>query len=111
MKKQEIIEFGKQLYEKDLTFATSGNISVKTDDGILITASGTSLGRLEEDDIVLMDFDGSVIGAGKPSCEKMLNVEVYKQRHDVKSIIFIFLSNRPSGIDNNDEQSEKHPVK
>ena len=79
MKKQEIIEFGKQLYEKDLTFATSGNISVKTDDGILITASGTSLGRLEEDDIVLMDFDGNVIGAGKPSCEKMLHVEVYNQ--------------------------------
>ena len=87
MKKQEIIDFGKQLYDKDLTFATSGNISVKTDEGILITASGTALGRLKEDDIVLMDFDGNVISGKKPSCEKMLHVEVYKKRPDVKAII------------------------
>ena len=87
MKKQEIIEFGKQLYDKDLTFATSGNISIKTDEGILITASGTALGHLNADNILLIDFDGNVIGAGKPSCEKMLHVEVYKQRPDVRAII------------------------
>lgn len=87
MKKQEIIEFGKKLYDKDLTFATSGNISVKTDEGILITASGTALGHLKEDNIVLMDFEGNVIVGGKPSCEKMLHVEVYKQRSDIKAII------------------------
>ena len=87
MKKQEIIEFGKKLYDKDLTFATSGNISVKTDEGILITASGTALGNLTSDDIVLIDFDGNLINGKKPSCEKMLHVEIYKQRPDVKAII------------------------
>ena len=87
MKKQEIIEFGKKLYEKNLTFATSGNISVKTDEGILITASGTALGDLTSDDIVLIDFDGNVVSTGKPSSEKMLHVEIYKQRPDVCAII------------------------
>ena len=87
MNKQEIIEFGKQLYDKNLTFATSGNISVKTDEGILITASGTALGRLVEDDIVLVDFEGNVRSGAKPSSEKMLHIEIYKQRPDVKAII------------------------
>ena len=87
MKKQEIIEFGKQLYAKDLTFATSGNISIKTDEGILITASGTALGNLTSDDISLIDFDGNLISGKKPSCEKQLHVEIYKQRPDVKAII------------------------
>ena len=31
MQKYEIIEMGRKLYEKDLTFATSGNISIKTE--------------------------------------------------------------------------------
>ena len=87
MKKQEIIEFGKRLYEKNLTFATSGNISVKTEDGIYITASGTALGNLTSDEIVLVDFDGNLIMGNKPSSEKMLHVEIYKQRSDVKAII------------------------
>ena len=87
MLKQQIIEFGKKLYDKDLTFATSGNISLKTDEGILITASGSALGHLTSDDISLIDFEGNLVAGKKPSCEKMLHVEVYKQRADVRAII------------------------
>ena len=87
MKKQEIIEFGRKLYDKDLTFATSGNISLKTHEGILITASGTALGNLTTDDISLIDFEGNLISGKKPSCEKMLHVEVYKQRPDINAIV------------------------
>ena len=50
MQKYEIIEMGRKLYEKDLTFATSGNISIKTNRGIFITASGTALGNLKDCD-------------------------------------------------------------
>ncbi len=84
---QDIINIGKTLYNKDLTIGTSGNISVKTRDGILITASGTSLGNLKEDDIVLIDFDGNELENKKASSEKMLHVEIYKQRNEVKAII------------------------
>lgn len=83
----EIIDFGKQLYEKDLTFSTSGNISVRTEKGILITSSGSALGHLKEEDIVLIDYDGNIIFGKKPSSEKMLHVEIYKQREDVNAII------------------------
>ena len=38
--KKDILYWSKRLYQKGLTPATSGNISVRTKDGILITASG-----------------------------------------------------------------------
>lgn len=84
---QDIINIGKNLYNKDLTVGTSGNISVKTDKGILITTSGSVLGNLSEKEIVLIDFEGKEQENKKASSEKMLHVEIYKQRSDVKAII------------------------
>lgn len=87
MIQDKIIEIGKRLYSKNLTIGTSGNISIKTDDGIYITASGTSLGNLTKKGIVLIDYDGNAISDGKPSSEKMLHTELYKLRQDIKAII------------------------
>jgi L-fuculose-phosphate aldolase len=87
MIKEKIIEIGKRLYLKNLTVGTSGNISIKTDEGIYITASGTALGNLSKEGIVLIDFDGKEKNGGKASSEKMLHVEIYKQRPDIKAII------------------------
>ncbi len=87
MLKEKIIETGKKLYFKNLTMGTSGNISIKTEEGIYITASGTELGNLKEDGIVLIDFDGKEISKGKASSEKMLHVEIYKKRPEIKAII------------------------
>lgn len=87
MNSRQIIEIGKSLYNKNLTVGTSGNISIKTDNGILITVSGSTLGNLKEEDIVLIDFDGNEQENKKASSEKMLHVEIYKQRSDVKAVI------------------------
>ena len=87
MYKKQIIDLGIKLYNKNLTVGTSGNISIKTKDGIYITATGTSLSRLKEDDIVFIDFDGNEQEKRKASSEKLLHVEIYKQRPDVNSII------------------------
>lgn len=88
MQDKKIIKTGKLLYKKNLTVGTSGNISIKTKDGILITASGTRLGNLKEEDIILIDSEsGKEITKGKASSEKMLHVEIYKQRPDIKAVI------------------------
>ena len=87
MIKEKIIDIGNKLYLKNLTVATSGNISIKTEEGIYITASGTSLGRLKEEDIVLIDIDGKEISKGIASSEKKLHVAIYKKRPDIKAVI------------------------
>ncbi len=87
MIKDKIIDIGKKLYLKNLTVATSGNISIKTEEGIYITASGTSLGNLREEDIVLTDLEGNEISQGKASSEKKLHVAIYKLRPEINAII------------------------
>ena len=86
--KKQIIKYGKKLGEKNMSPATSGNISVKTGNNILITGSGTCLADLCEDDIVLIDKNANIVdGNIKPSSEKNLHNAVYAIRPDINAII------------------------
>lgn len=88
--KSELIEYGKLAGIKNFTPGYSGNLSARYDDKILITSSGSANGYLSEDELVVMDFDGNLVeGNKKPSSEKMLHVEFYKQRPDVNYIIHV----------------------
>lgn len=87
---QKIIECGKRCGEKNFTPGYSGNISARFEGGMLITTSGSSNGYLTENDIVHTDFEGKAIDSDKkPSSEKFLHVEIYKQRSDIDYIIHV----------------------
>ncbi len=86
--KKDILYWSKRLYQKGMSPSTSGNISVRTKDGILISASGVCLNDMDEDDIILIDFDGNVLdGKKKPSSEKFLHTQIYDLRDDINAII------------------------
>ena len=68
--------------------ATSGNISARFGENILITASGTCLADLCDEDIVLIDQNSNVLnGSKKPSSEKNLHKAIYEIRPDINAII------------------------
>ncbi len=86
--KENIIYWAKRLYQRQMSPSTSGNISIKTKNSILITASGTCANDLEQDDIVLIDYNGNLIeGNKKPSSEKIMHCEIYTKRDDIEAII------------------------
>lgn len=88
--KDEIIKYGKIIDIKGFSPGTSGNLSVRIDDKIIITSSGSSNGNLTYDDLVIIDFEGNVVeGNKKASSEKLLHVEFYRKREDIKSIIHV----------------------
>jgi L-fuculose-phosphate aldolase len=86
-----IVECGRISYERHLMTANDGNISVRMDDGlILVTPSGLSKGRLNTDDLIVVDLDGNVISARsdrRPSSETPMHLEVYKQRQDIQAVV------------------------
>ena len=87
---KEIIEYGKLCGVKNFTPGYSGNISARYKDGLLITASGSSNGYLEKKHIVYTDFEGKSIEKNKkPSSEKFLHIEIYKQRPDINYVIHV----------------------
>ena len=86
--KKEIVKFGKMLYDKDLTSATSGNISVRVGNKIYITGTGTALGFLTEKDVVEIDMEGHELNLNeRASSERFLHLSIYKLRKDIKAII------------------------
>ncbi len=86
-----IIECGRIAYGRHLMTSNDGNISTRMADGnILITPSGISKGRLNPDDMLVVDLEGGVISSRsdrKPSSETPMHLEVYKSRADVHAVL------------------------
>jgi L-fuculose-phosphate aldolase len=88
--RNEIIKYGQLAGVKDMTPGISGNISARVGDKIIITASGSSNGYLSNDDLVEVDFEGQTInGKKKPSSERFLHIEYYKQRMDINCVFHV----------------------
>lgn len=87
--KKLVIEAGERLVEKGLIARTWGNVSCRVDDKtFVITPSGKPYIGLEPDDIVevainTLEWGGNV----KPSSEKGIHAEVYKQFPDANFVI------------------------
>lgn len=83
-----IIKYGRKLGQKNCTPGTSGNISVRLGKNIMISASGSALGDLRLEDVVIMDFEANLVkGKKKPSSEKHLHARIYEMRPDINAII------------------------
>ena len=87
--KNKIIEIGKLLWDKGLVTGFNGNISARVDaNTLLITATGTCLGFLKQEDIVSITAAGEVIGGvGKASSEKLMHTEIYKYFPEVQAVV------------------------
>lgn len=86
-----LIEYGSLMGKKNFTPGTSGNMSFRYGDKVLITASGTANGYLKSGDFVLIDYDGNLAenSGKKPSSEKLLHTEIYKKRQDLNVVLHV----------------------
>lgn len=66
---------------------TSGNLSVRQGDGLLITPSGVPYGQLTPAMLVSLDMDGATCGPGKPSSEWRFHRDIYAQRPEARAVV------------------------
>jgi ribulose-5-phosphate 4-epimerase/fuculose-1-phosphate aldolase len=85
----EMIDFCHQLYRKNLVSSTGGNVSIKVDNNILITATGICLGDVTTQYLVKTDLEGNVIGKGIPSKESDLHLKMYKNFQNCQIVAHI----------------------
>ncbi len=87
--RQYVIDAGKRLASAGLIARTWGNVSCRiSDDQFVITPSGRAYDTLEPADIVIVNIaDLSYEGSIKPSSEKGVHAEVYKQRPWIHFVI------------------------
>ena len=65
----------------------SGNLSVRCDNGYLITPSGMAYDQCTPDDMVWMGFDGAVDGRRKPSSEWRFHHDILASRPEIGAVI------------------------
>jgi methylthioribulose-1-phosphate dehydratase len=85
----EIVVATRELAAAGLTPATSSNFSRRLDDRhAAITISGRDKGRLSEDDVMVVDFDGKAVGSDhRPSAETLLHVQLYRRFPEIGCVL------------------------
>ncbi|MBP7722213.1 MAG: methylthioribulose 1-phosphate dehydratase [Alphaproteobacteria bacterium] len=87
---QDIINAGKFLDGRGLAPATSGNYSIRLQDGrIAITVSGRHKGKLTKADIMTVDATGKPLEDKKPSDETILHTQIYRLHPEAGAILHV----------------------
>lgn len=86
--RQRLVRICRMLHQKNFIAAMDGNVSVKFGDGLLTTPSGVNKGFLEEEHLLLVDWNGRVVeGEGQPTSELAMHLAVYRLRPEVEAVI------------------------
>ena len=78
--REQIVELGRLLAHLGLSHGSTGNISVRLDDGWLLTPTKSRLGKLDPARLAKLDDEGRHLGGDKPSKEAFLHRSVYDMR-------------------------------
>ncbi len=75
--REEICRVGRSLFERGYVHATAGNISVRLDDGFLITPTDACLGFLDPARLARLDAQGQQTGGDRASKTIALHTRIY----------------------------------
>lgn len=88
--KQQMVALARSLFERGYTVGGAGNLSVRLDENrILVTPTGSSLGRLEADRLSVLDMQGNVLSGDKPSKESVFHLAMYQKNPDCQAIVHL----------------------
>ena len=76
-----------ELNASGINQGTSGNLSVRVDDGFLITPSGMQYSVLKPEDVVFMNLSGEHDASCNPSSEWRFHRDIYAARNDAGAIV------------------------
>src|SRR4051812_21565304 len=84
-----ICEIGASIFERGLTAGSSGNISVRIEDGWLMTPTNASLGRLDPARLSKLDHAGRLVSGDAPTKESFLHRVMYEERNDTGAVVHL----------------------
>ncbi len=84
---QQIIDTCLEMTRLGLNQGTAGNVSVRFDNGMLITPTGISYEKLTSDHIVYVAEDGTFEEGKLPSSEWLFHLTCYQNRPDINAVV------------------------
>ena len=88
--REDICFWAKSMFDRGLTGGASGNISARlADGGLLVTPTGSSMGRLDPARLSRFDAEGRHIGGDKPTKEMPLHSAFYETRRSAGAVVHL----------------------
>lgn len=87
--REEICAIGQSIFARGLTAGSSGNISVKIEDGWLMTPTGSSLGRLDPARLSKLGHDGCLVSGSPPTKESFLHRVMYEEQPATGAVVHL----------------------
>ena len=87
--RREVIETCLKMNAEGINQGTSGNVSARTDEGFLITASGIVYEKMKPAHVVEMDLEGSYRGDFLPSTEWRMHMDIFRARAEAKAVVHV----------------------
>jgi L-fuculose-phosphate aldolase len=78
-----------QMNAEGINQGTSGNVSVRTGEGFLITASGVPYDKMKPAHVIEMDLEGNYRGDFLPSTEWRMHMDIFRARPEAKAIVHV----------------------
>jgi ribulose-5-phosphate 4-epimerase/fuculose-1-phosphate aldolase len=85
--REAICRLGASIFSRGLTPGSSGNISVRVEDGWLMTPTNASLGELDPDTLSKLDDQGRLVSGAKETKESFLHL--YDVRASAGAIVHL----------------------
>lgn len=86
----QLLETCRHLAELGYAPASGGNASIRTGEGVWITAGGCTLRKLARNDLVRVDEEGRRIsGQGEPSKEVLLHLAAYRAKPEISTVLHL----------------------
>jgi len=86
-KRQSIIDACLRMSQLGINQGTSGNISLRHDQGMLITPTSVPYETMQPEQIVFMGLDGSFDSRQRPSSEWRFHLDILKARSEVNAVV------------------------
>jgi L-fuculose-phosphate aldolase len=86
-KRQAIIDACRRMNALGINQGTSGNISLRHEDGMLITPTSVPYDAMSPDQIVFMAMDGSCADGQRPSSEWRFHLDILRSRPEVAAVV------------------------
>lgn len=84
--RRDIVAAARSVFTRSLTHGSTGNLSVRVGNRIIVTPTGSSLGTVEIEDLSVIDIDGEHMKGPKPSKEAFLHALMYRARPDATAV-------------------------
>lgn len=87
--RKDLVRLAKSLFDRGLTPGSSGNLSVRLNDGFLFTPTNSCLGFLEPDRLAKLDLSGNHLSGDAPTKELALHAAFYEARPKAQAVVHL----------------------